>query len=253
MTKKIFSSLATSRLSVNDAHSIIKSTIDMAIPVQDSIGEIPRATLQVMITSESALSESINKSQKSLITNQLTDINADRKNRFAEIKRTITNAIKGRDAAKKAAAESIKNFLDPFWDVTSESMNTQTGDLFNMFSKYYANPTLLQLAAEIGIDVFMNELQTVNIDFDNLYKTRNNELASKQGPSGSDIKPQAVAAYVEFCTAVEQAVNFNGNDALVSLFNNMDELRKKYALLIHDTKNGGDAPMTNTVPPTPAK
>jgi len=246
MLKKIFSTLYTLKLSINDVHSLLKSTIDIAQPVQDSIGEIPRATLQVMINCESALAISINKSQKSIITDQLTDINADRKNRFAEIKRNITGAIKGRDAGKKAAGESLKNFMDPFWDLTSEAMNTQTGDLFNMFSKYYANQTLIQQATMLGIDEFIGELQTVNSNFDTLYKTRNNEQASKQGPSGSDNKPQAVAAYVDFCTAVEQAVNFNGNEVLVSLFNNMDELRKKYALLIHDTKNIATAPVANT-------
>jgi len=246
MTKKVFSSLYTAKLPNNDAHSLIKSTVDMATPVQENIGEIAKAALQELITSESALATSINKSQKSVLTDQLNDVNADRKNRFAEIKRNTTNAIKGRDTEKKAAGESFKNFLDPFWDLTSEAMNTQTGDLFNMFSKYYANPTLTQQAAMLGIDEFMSELQTVNSNFDTLYKTRNNEQASKQGPSGSDNKPQAVAAYVDFCTAVEQAVNFNGNEVLVSLFNNMDELHKKYALLIHDTKNTATAPLANT-------
>ena len=253
MLKKTFSNLPATRLTNNEAFSLIKSTIDFATPVQDNIGEIARTALHVLTSSESLLAASINKSQKSIFTKQLMEINADRKNRYAEIKRTVTYAIKGRDATKRTASKSFKIFLIPFWNMTSEAINTQTSNFSNLFDKYDVTPSLIEQAKMLGIAEFIDELRTVNSNFDTLYKARNSEQAAKQGPSGSDMKPQAVAAYSCFCTSVELAVNFNGNDVLVTLFNNMDGLRKKYALLIHVSKNTATAPVANTEIPTATK
>jgi hypothetical protein len=252
MIKLFFSTLYIARLPIEDSFSLIKSTCDIASEVQDSIGETPKAALKVMVDNKTALGASLSKSVKSEFTEQIRVLNTERNIRIKEIKRTIVTAMIGHDVTKKATAESFKNFLNPFWNVNDEAMNTQTGTLFEMFLKYNESPSLKQQAQTLGIDVFINELQTVNSSFDTLYKTRNNERATK-GPSGSDNKPDAVSSYVDFCSTIEQAVNYSPNDILLNLFNNMDELRKKYVRLVHspkDTTTPTTTPTTTTTTTT---
>ena len=40
-------------------------------------------------------------------------------------------------------------------------------------------------------------------------------------------------SYNQFCTALEQAANFMPTEVVLNLFNQLDELRKTYARLIH--------------------
>ncbi len=85
----------------------------------------------------------MNKALKSLLTPQLTEMKEDREDRFAEIKRNVTTALKGRDPEKKAAAEIVEIFLRPYWDFSTKAMNTQTGVLIDLFGKYKANEPFL--------------------------------------------------------------------------------------------------------------
>jgi len=53
-----------------------------------------------------------------------------------------------------------------------------------------------------------------------------------------------VTSYNQFCTALEQAVNLTPNPEIITLFNKMDDLRKKYHLL-----EGGGKDTPPVVPP----
>ena len=66
-----------------------------------------------------------------------------------------------------------------------------------------------------------------------LYQTRNEQVAAVEGPSASSLKSATARSYDQFCTAIEQAVNYTPSDVLSTLFNQLDELRKTYARLIH--------------------
>jgi len=62
---------------------------------------------------------------------------------------------------------------------------------------------------------------------------RNEQVSAIEGPSDSSLKSATSKSYEHFCTAIEQAVNYTPSDVLIALFNQMDELRKAYARLIH--------------------
>jgi len=243
MATKVFSSLYLSKLTIDETFSLIKSTADFADQAKASLGDMPKAALTNMNNCEAALKAAMNKSSKSQLTDQLIVMNDDRKFRFSEIKLYISVALKGRDANKKDAAEKLKIFLTPYWDLSEESMNTITGILFELISKYNANTTIKSAATTVGVNTFFMELDGANDEFDAQYKARAQEKAAQTGPSGSDLKPDAAKSYEQFCTSIEQAVNFTGGPVLTTLFNNMDELRKTYALLIHKTK---DTPKDST-------
>src|SRR5690606_26157219 len=98
--------------------------------------------------------------------------NADREDRFAEIKRNVTTALKGRNAEKKSAAEQLKNFMEPFWDTNQKALNTQTGLYNDMLGKIGENEMLAISASTIGISEMLEGLAESNNAFDEVYQIR---------------------------------------------------------------------------------
>ena len=246
MGAKKFSKLHVNNLSIEDLYSISKSTTDIASEVKDNIGEIGKIAMAQLITDNTAMGEQMNKQRKSSYTEQLVEKEADRDERFSEIKRNITTALKGRNAEKSAAGETLKLFFSSYWDIEKKAMNSKTGILYEMFQKYNASETLKTQAAIIGINDMLTELETVNIEFDTLYKARNDEQATQTSPSATNLKSATIKSYEQFCIAIEQAVNFMPNDNLTLLFNKMDDLRKKYSLLVSKTEKEETTTTTET-------
>lgn len=231
MQTKEFSTVHLNHLTIDDLYALNKSTIEYAAPVRENIGELPKATLVQLETDNNAMGVQMNKASKSVLTAQLAKMDADCDDRFAEIKRNVITAVKGRDAEKRAAGENLKIFFDPYWDNNAKAMNTQIGVFNELFDKYNANATLKAQAATIGISDMMTGLETANIAFGLLYQTRDEQGAALEGPSASSLRAAAAKSYEQFCTAVEQAVNFTPSEILITLFNELDKLRKTYARL----------------------
>lgn len=231
MQTREFSVVHLNHLTIADLYSLNKSTIGCANPVKESIGEMPRLTLAQLETANIAMGEQMNKASKSVLTAQLVEMDIDSDDRFAEIKRNVVTAVKGRDAAKKAAGESFQIFLNPYWDNNTKPMNTQIGVLNELFGKYNASANLKAQAVTIGVSEMMTGLETANTAMGAIYQTRNEQGAAVEAPSASSLRAAAAKSYDQFCTAVEQAVNFTPTEILTTLFNEMDKLRKTYASL----------------------
>lgn len=243
MEIKEFTTVYLKNLKINDLFSLNKSTIEYATLVKENIGEMPKIILAHLVSDNQAMEMQMNKAMKNVLTPQLTEMNADCKDRFAEIKRNVTTALKGRDLAKKMAAENLKIFLDPYWNTNRKAMNTQTGVFHEMFGKYNSNVEIKAYSTTIGIAQMMTELEMSNTQFNTLYQNRLMQNASVEGPSATSLRAAATKSYEQFCISVEQAVNFMPTDALTILFNQLDELRKTYARLIH-TKQEEPEPST---------
>jgi len=236
MEKRTFSSLYGSHLSNNDTYTLVKSTGDFAIAVKMDLGDMICEVLARMLAENDSLGMHLNKSTKSLFTGQLDDLSLNRENSYSDIKRTITYHFKGRNQVKKAAAQTLRHFFDPYWDATKEMSVTVTGIFFDMLAKYHARPDLIDAANVLTLEQDLENLETINTTFYTIYNKRVQETGERE-ISGSKLKPKVFAEYNQFCTAVELAVNFTPNDSLISLFNSMDALRKKYHILVSKTKN----------------
>ena len=114
MQTKEFTTVYVSNLTIDDLYSLNNATIGCANPVKQNIGEMPRLTLAQLETANTAMGEQMNKSSKSVLTAQLAEMDVDCDDRFAEIKRNVVTAVKGRDAVKKAAGEKFQIFLSPY-------------------------------------------------------------------------------------------------------------------------------------------
>lgn len=239
---KQFSSINTKQLKVADLYSLSKSTIDYALPVKDSMGDLLKATFTQLETDNTAMGASLHKPLKSGITPLLKMKRDDRKNHFAEVKRNIQTSSKSLDQTKKTAGETLKIFMEPYWDTDKKAMNTATVVIKEMIEKYRADEELVTHAAAIGIIDMINGLDTVNNEFASLYMARNSQQAANEGPTPSSLKIPLTKSYEKFCDVMEQAINYVPSPTLLALFGQMDELRGKYALLIGKTDKGGDTP-----------
>jgi hypothetical protein len=243
METKEFTIVHLSHLKIDDLYSLIKSSIGYADPVKVNIGEMPNAILVRLATDHHAMEVQMNKALKSALTPQLTQMNADREDRFGEIKRNVTTALKGRDEEKKAAANNLKIFLDPYWDTDKKALNTQTGIYSGMLGKFGENESLLANADTIGISQMMEGLAESNNAFEEVYQNRLTQEAVAEGPAATSLRAAATKSYVHFCTSIEQAVNFMPSEVLTTLFNQLDELRKTYARLVHtEDEDPGETP-----------
>lgn len=243
MANLSFSPLHVNGMNINNVFSLIKSSVDIAIPVRTNLGEMANAALTKMTSDNESFGQQINKNQKSELTDDLKPLDKDRDDTEAEINRTVTFYFKGSDETKKAAAQKLKLFLTPYWNAASLPLNTQTAVVSEMIGKYQANAELVAAAKVLGIYELFAALETKNDAFDAVYKGRNDEVAGRES-SGSSLKPAAVASYNSFCTVMEQSVNLMPNETSMALFNNLDLLRKKY----HAMGGSKDAPTPDNAP-----
>jgi len=232
-------------LTIDNLFSLSKSTIEYASPVRESIGRLPKVILGQLETDNNAIGMQIKKALKSALTAQVTELDLDCDDRFAEVKRNVSTNLQGRNPEKKAAAEALKIFLNPYWNTDTKPLNTQTSLLKELFGKFNANETLKAHAATIGITDMMAGLETANTALSTLYQTRNEQVSAVEGPSASSLKSATAHSYDQFCLALEQAVNYTPSDVLITLFNQLDELRKTYARLIHKKDKEEEASPVN--------
>lgn len=235
MIKLLFSPLYVARLNNNGVYALSNSTVDLANPVKADLVGIPAAALTQLETDTLNLGLSINQNQKSAFTEELTMLDVARDNFDAETKREVATAAKSSDPEKKAAAKTLQLFLKPYHGLAVKPLDIQTAITAEMLMKYNASADLKAAAIKLGIEGLFTQMGTTNSIFDTLYKNRITESSEKEA-SGSSLKPAVVASYTQFCTAIEQAINFTPNPANIALFNQMDELRKKYHALESDPK-----------------
>jgi len=220
-------------LTIDNLFSLTKSTIEVAKPVKESLGELLNAILGQLETDNNAMGGQLKKSLKSGLTAQVAELDLDCDDRFAEVKRNVSTNLLGRNPEKKAAAEALKIFLVPYWNTDKKPLNTQISLMMEMFDKFNGNGTLVEQAEIVGITDMMTGLEAANTALRSLYQTRNEQVSAREGPSASSLKSVTSKSYEHFCTAVEQAATYTPSDILSALFNQMDELRKTYARLIH--------------------
>ena len=235
-----FSPLKVNNLTIDGVFSLNKSTIEIAKPVSAEIGPIATAALSHVEQTQSELGANMNQSQKSALTGDIKEYDNQRDADLREILSVNKTYLKSSDAAKKAASSTLQLFLAPYKGAAKQPINIETGTLSEMIEKYKASAELKAAATALGIDSLFSSMEIKNNALNEIYHNRNAEYADRSD-AASDAKPAAIAAYMQFCTAIEQAHHYTPNDTLTAVFNKMDELRKKYhALEGKKDDKGGD-------------
>lgn len=228
MSNYTFNSVYAFKLSVDDLYGLIKSTISNAVPVKTQLGDPEKAALSQLIADNAKFQPMVKNPRKVELTDMLVMLNDERKEIFSEIKRIIKLHLLGRDARKRTAAQILVLFFQSYWGIMNEPMNSITDILRGMFAKYKADNELNAAAVTAGIDILFTEFETCNNDFDDIYVQRA-AIEAAHELSASEQKTIVSKSYSQFCNVVEQTVNYAPNEDILSLFNNMNDLRKTYA------------------------
>ncbi len=253
MQQHLFSPLHVNNLGIDNLYAIVKTTIEVSAPVKTSMSDLAKAALAVLETVNADMEKRMKKTLGSALTPELQAMNTQRNKLFAEIKRFTTNANKSSSATLKAAGSAYKIFLTPYWNTETEPLNTISGIYEEVLDRYHADQTLQTAATTLDITTLLTDLESVNTNYDKMYKDRNAEVSNKTGNSASELKDEAVHAYEQYCTAIEQSVSLMPNEKLLALFAEMDGLRRKYAVIKpkarkKDNDNNPDKPETETGP-----
>ncbi len=230
-----FSSLAVSNLLLNDFYSLTQSTIDYSKSVIVEIGGMPAMVMPALIEANEAMAARMNRAQRLALTSKVEAADRARDACFGELKREVTNAQRSRTAAKVEAGNQLKLFLEPYWTVQTNAMNTETELILEMLDAYENDSNLIDAAVALGITNLFADLGALNLNFSNLYKQRNSDQASASGPSASSLRPAVEASFNEYCRALEQLVNFAPTETATTLVNKLDTLRKTYVRLVSST------------------
>ena len=233
-----FSALYLSRLTNGEIFSLGKSSIDLSVPVESQLGAIEKAALEQLKAAMGTLGMALNKNQKSELTEEAQKFEKLRDEDILEIFRRVKSDLRSRSEEKKQAASKLQLFIAPYKGMNRFPLDVESGILFEFCEKYNASPDLKNAANSIGISDLFDDLATNNAAFDDIYNRRTVGKASR-GTSASAQRNKAIAAYSQYATAIEQAVNLMPNETITALFNQLDQVRKQYRPL-ESGKKGND-------------
>ena len=226
-----FSSLYVYHLSNENVRGLVGKSCDLAEVVAASLSELPKSILTDLREKFNLFSSQVNREQKSSKTELVIAQRNICNSSHSEIKRVINFEIKSRVAEKKEAATFLKEFMQPYWNLSKQSLIDQQQSGKEMMQKYDANAAYAEAALTIGLKDIFIEFKTSNDELIDIYNSRNSEVSART-ESSSDLRPACVEVYQHFCTTLELAVSYTQGQDLTNLFNQMDELRVKYRAML---------------------
>jgi hypothetical protein len=170
----------------------------------------------------------LNQQHASALTPQIRADDKERDANFAETNRTAATAAKSSVPATAAAGHTLLELLKPFWNINTEPLASQTTQINILMERYNSNPAAGAAVATLGLSDVMHRLSVGNAALYVLYNERLMAMAEIEGPSATSVRQMVVAAYDSFCDVIEQTLDALPSDALQLLFNEMNDLRRKY-------------------------
>ena len=227
MMKK-FIALKVSRLRLNDLGGLATETVTLATAQEDHLGEVGEAKLATLDTANTAFHTLLNIPRASELTPQIAAKDATRDALFTEIKRMSLAGSKSSLSAIAAAGKKMVNFLTPIWHIDTGALLSQTDEIDLLKARYLADTSLQTAASTLGLAMQMQLFFTASTELLTLYHPRLNEMSKIDGPSATSLKSALVHAYDEFCTTIEVTLSALPTAVLQTLFNNMNDVRRKY-------------------------
>jgi hypothetical protein len=230
MTKSKFFALYISNLKLDNLAGLCTETVDIARSIINTLEQPLLAT--IFATLDANLAEFValmNKSRTSPLTAELKDLDGQRDADMLELKQTLTINEKSRNPDKAAAAAMLMPVFKPYWHIRKEPMASQTAQLAVLGGRIAGIGDYLVALTTLDLMDTWLHLGTANASFKQLYEQRLDVETTAATPAATSMKNTVVSDYESFCTVLEQAVTAQPSPALQHLFDEMNELRKKYA------------------------
>jgi hypothetical protein len=233
-----FITLKVGNLRLDNLAGLVVETIDLATPQTAALGAVGAAKLQALTAASDKFVAPLNKSRASLLTPQIREKDQLCGKQLAEIKRLAKVAQQSSVEATAAAGTKMVDLLKPFWNISKEPLMSQTTQIDLLAERYAADPEAVAAATTLGLAPFLQNLFAANAALLALYNERLDEMAAAKGPSASSLKRAVVMAYDAFCAVVEMTLPALPSDALQLLFNEMNDIRRKYVSRLPAPLNG---------------
>ncbi len=148
--------------------------------------------------------------------------------------------------ARKAAAQRILHYFDPYGNIQSKVYQDETTAIYSLVSDL--NGALSADVAALGIVAEVAELRSANNDFNTAYVARNAENPNAGNtPTLTEMRPAAEAAYKALVERVEALyISTRRATAWATLLGNINNIRDRYNALLVRQAGGGTPP-----PPAP--
>jgi hypothetical protein len=221
--------LRVQSMTLGNISGLCTETVDASKTIILELGDpLLQVKFEKLTGSVITLNSRINRVRSNPLTIQLKDIDMKIDTLFAELKRTIKAGEKSSSQSKSNAASLLMLTFKPFWNVTTKPMASQSSQLEALFSRVNADQDMLNALATLDINSTWEELINTNILFNQIYDKRLEEDAAATAPSASSGKTEVVKDYEDFCKAIEVTLSALPSPKLELLFNEINELRKKY-------------------------
>ena len=222
-----FIALSASRLRLDDLAGLATETYAIGDARASALGNVAAAKLTALNTTTQAFLKLLNRNRASALTPQIVELDRQRDAAFKEIERTVKTAQKSSIPATAAAGTTIMEVLHPFWNISSEPIASQTAQV-SLFLSRSSSTEMNDAVATLNLTSVYATLRTANVNMKALYNDRLDEMSALEGPSASDVSKEVVAAYDDFCTAVEITLSALPTADLQLVFDDMNGVRRKY-------------------------
>ena len=237
---KKFVSLRVDALKLDNLAGLCDETIAVAIPKSPSLGTLGNARMNSLDADNKMLKALLKQQHASALTPEINKLDKQRDADLNEIKRTVATAAKSSTPATAAAGHTLLGLLKPFWDIGKEPLASQTTQIRIIEERYNANPDATPAAATLGIADLVTRLFVENMSLYALYNERLEAMSGAELPSATSVKQTVVKAYDNFCDVVVQTLDALPSDPLQVLFNEMNDLRRKYVHHLPKDIGAGD-------------
>ena len=247
MDKLKFSHLQANNLKLANLAGLADETLFVVEPQASLLGDTGIKLVSKLRIDANTMKTEIDRPRSSLLTGQIKQANDACDTTLDDIKRSIKTGAKSTITSKASAGEILEHFLKPFWKLNKKPLMSQISMTNEFLARYASDPALQQAAQTLAIDELFTVLAPQNAELSNLYNQRLAEYAAET-LSATDIKNTVVEDYNAVCDIIVRTANVEpAQGTLVVLFNETDNIRKKYSALLPSKINLADA-VTEPIP-----
>jgi hypothetical protein len=220
--------LNVSHLRFDDLAGLVSETIVIADRRKAALGAVATAIFETLGSASFNFRQWLNVNRSSALTPQIDALDKQRDKAFREIKGMAKAAQKSSVAAVAAAGIKLMELLHPIWDISTEPLMSQTVQLTIFLDRVAADPAATAAINTLGLLNAVSIITEANNSLKDLYNARLDEMSALDGHSASGNSKEVVATYDDFCVAVEITLTALPTDDLLTVFNEMNDLRRKY-------------------------
>jgi hypothetical protein len=223
--------LHASNLKLANLAGLADETLSVVEPQVSLLGDTGIRLVAKLRTDNAAMKTELDKPRSSILTGPIKQANNVCDATLDDVKRSIKAGAKSTVANKASAGETLEHFMRPFWNLNKEPLMSQISMTVELLSRYASDPALQQAAQTLAIADLFNVLTSQNATLSNLYSQRLAESAAGT-PSATSISNVVAEDYNAVCDVILRTVNTEPvQEALVTLFNKTNDVRKKYSAL----------------------